>query len=230
MKISEGKQVIVTFETIDIEEFYVFWNSGIPWCKNHAMFTSYLIFETINIIKTGKFPLLLFLSLCHLYHYHSLKIYHCKRQGSHRNGKRKISVKWKILVRHTSFFFSPDRYSSASVEMVYNARTKVWFGTVIIINRKICFWHSHTIFGTWMYHYGTMCHIHSWTLSVLDFCPQYQNDIEHCEFVRARLSLLFDTAIPNLAHGYRHETRCCLHSWPLYDLDLWPIFGWRGYP
>ena len=61
--------------------------------------------------------------------------------------------------------------------MVYNTRTKVWFGIVIIINRKICFWHIHTIFGTWVYHYGTMCHIHSWTLSVLDFWPQYQNDI-----------------------------------------------------
>ena len=132
------------------------------------MFTSYLIFETINMIKTGNFPLLIFLSLCHLYHYHSLKIYHCKRQGSQRNGKRKISVKWKILVRHTRFFFfSPDSYSSASVEMVYNTRTKVCFGT--LINRKICFWHSHTIFGTWVYHHGTMCHIHSRPLSVLDF-------------------------------------------------------------
>ena len=86
-------------------------------------------------------------------------------------------MKWKILVGHTSFFFSPDSYSSASVEMVYNTHTKVWFGTVIIINRKICFWHIHTIFGTWVYHYGTMCHIHSWTLSVLDFWSQYQNDI-----------------------------------------------------
>ena len=132
MKISEGKQVIVTFETIDIEEFYVLWNSGIHWCKNHAMFTSYLIFETINMIKTGKFPLLIFLSLCHLYHYQSQNLPLQKTiKEVIEMEKRKISVKWKILVRHTRLFF-PDSYSSASVEMVYNTRTKVWFGTVII--------------------------------------------------------------------------------------------------
>ena len=31
---------------------------------------------------------------------------------------------------------------------------------------------------------------------------------------------------------YHHETKCCVHSLPLYDLDLWHIqvCGWRGYP
>ena len=27
---------------------------------------------------------------------------------------------------------------------------------------------------------------------------------------------------------YHHETTCCVNSWPVYDLDLWPICGWRG--
>ena len=27
---------------------------------------------------------------------------------------------------------------------------------------------------------------------------------------------------------YHHETTCCVHSWPLYDLDIWPIYKWGG--
>ena len=46
----------------------------------------------------------------------------------------------------------------------------------------------------------------------------------------ARLSLLFDIGIPRSGIGvYYHETKCCVHSWPLFDLDIWPICGWRGY-
>ena len=34
-----------------------------------------------------------------------------------------------------------------------------------------------------------------------------------------------------LAHGvYHHETTCCVHSWPLYVLDLWPYMWAWGYP
>ena len=33
-------------------------------------------------------------------------------------------------------------------------------------------WHSHTLFGTWVYHHGTMCRVHSWNL--YDLWPQYQ--------------------------------------------------------
>ena len=30
-------------------------------------------------------------------------------------------------------------------------------------------WQSHTLSCTWVYHHGTMCHIHSWTLYDLEF-------------------------------------------------------------
>ena len=41
----------------------------------------------------------------------------------------------------------------------------------------ILLWHWLTIFGTWVYHHGTMCHIHSWHLYLydLDLWPQYKN-------------------------------------------------------
>ena len=29
-------------------------------------------------------------------------------------------------------------------------------------------WHSHTLFGTWVYHHGTICRVHSWPLYDLD--------------------------------------------------------------
>ena len=38
-------------------------------------------------------------------------------------------------------------------------------------------WYSHTLFGTWVYHHGTMCCIHSWILYDLDLWLQYQNYI-----------------------------------------------------
>ena len=35
----------------------------------------------------------------------------------------------------------------------------------------------HPILGTWVCHYGTMCHIHLWPRYDIDFWPQYQNYI-----------------------------------------------------
>ena len=90
-------------------------------------------------------------------------------------------------------------------------------------------WHSHTIFDTWMYHHGTICCIHSWPLYDLDLWPQYQNLYFHHEFKSGKIALLFDIGIPRSGIWvYYHETTCCVHSWPLNDLDIWPICGWRG--
>ena len=35
---------------------------------------------------------------------------------------------------------------------------------------------SHTLFGIWVHHHGTMCCIHSWPLYDLDLWPQYTGD------------------------------------------------------
>ena len=35
-------------------------------------------------------------------------------------------------------------------------------------------WHWLTIFGTWMYHHETMCHVHSWSRYDLELWPQGQ--------------------------------------------------------
>ena len=34
-------------------------------------------------------------------------------------------------------------------------------------------WHSHTLFGTLVYHHGMMCCVHSWTLYDLDLKPPH---------------------------------------------------------
>ena len=39
----------------------------------------------------------------------------------------------------------------------------------------IVLWLSHTMFGTWVYHHGMKCHVHSWPLYDLDLWPQHQN-------------------------------------------------------
>ena len=54
--------------------------------------------------------------------------------------------------------------------------------------------------------------------------PQYQNYIFTMNLSLARLSLFFKIGIENVG------IKVCVPSWPLYDLDLWPICGWRGYP
>ena len=70
---------------------------------------------------------------------------------------------------------------------------------------------------------GMMCCIHLWPLYDLELWPQYRNYIFNMNLSLARSSLLYDTGIPNFdIWVYRHETTC-IHSWPLYDLDLWPI-------
>ena len=87
-------------------------------------------------------------------------------------------------------------------------------------------WHSHTMSGTWVYHHGTMCRVHSGPLLDLDVWPQYQNYISIMHLSRARPSLLLDIGIPNFGIWMYHlETRFWVHSWPLYDLDLWPTCG-----
>ena len=96
--------------------------------------------------------------------------------------------------------------------------------------RFFIFWHSHTLFGTWVYHHGMKCCIHEWTLYDLDIWPLSKSYFHH-GLESSKISLLFDIGIPNFGIWvYHHETTCCVHFLPLYDLDLWPICGWRGYP
>ena len=59
------------------------------------------------------------------------------------------------------------------------SRSIYMFFVIVLCSGHICFvlWHSYTIFGTWVFHHGTMCHIHSWHLYDLDLWPSYQNYI-----------------------------------------------------
>ena len=78
-------------------------------------------------------------------------------------------------------------------------------------------WHiSNTMFGMRVYHHGTMCRTHSWTLYDLDLPSQYDNYIFTMNLSLTWSSLLFDRAIPNFGIWvHHHETKCCVHSWPL---------------
>ena len=85
--------------------------------------------------------------------------------------------------------------------------------------------HSYTLFGKCVYHHGTMCRIHSWTLYDLGLWPQYQNYIFTMVLSLARSSLFFNKGIPNFGIWmYHHETILTL-VWPW----LWPICGWQGF-
>ena len=69
-------------------------------------------------------------------------------------------------------------------------------------------WRSHNLFGTWVYHHGTMCRVHSWTLYDIDLWPQHY-------IFTMDLSLVRCLGIPNFGIWvYHHKTTCCVHSWP----------------
>ena len=90
------------------------------------------------------------------------------------------------------------------------------------------FWHSHTMFFTWVYHHVTMCRVHSCPLYDLDLWPKYHNYIFTMNLSRERSSLSFDIHIQNFGlRVIHHETTCRVHFWPLYDLNLWPLCGWQ---
>ena len=88
-------------------------------------------------------------------------------------------------------------------------------------------WHSHTMFGTWVYPHGMMCH--SWHLYDLDLWVQFQKYFHH-EFESGMVIFAFlhrHTIFWPIV--YNHETTCCVYSWPLYnDIDLWPVCVWQG--
>ena len=51
----------------------------------------------------------------------------------------------------------------------------------------------------------------------------------HNEFETGKIISLFDIVTTNFGIWmYHHETICCVHSWPLFYFDLWPICRWRG--
>ena len=88
------------------------------------------------------------------------------------------------------------------------------------------FWHWNTIFGTWDYHHERMCQVYSWSWYDIDHWPQGQinrfYDMVLCSglsfFVLQHSHTLICTRV------YHHGTMFHIHSWTLYDLDLWPQY------
>ena len=87
-------------------------------------------------------------------------------------------------------------------------------------------WPVTIFYLTFSYHIWHMCksvpYFHD---PLYDLWPQYQICIYTMNLSLARLSFaLWHLSIHNFGiRVYHHETTCCIHSWPFYDLDLWPI-------
>ena len=74
---------------------------------------------------------------------------------------------------------------------------------------------SHTMFGTWVYHHVTMCHVHSWPLYELG--PQYQNHI----FINLSLARLSARWHRHLAYGFTFLT----FVWSWHLTYMWVVGG-----
>ena len=105
-------------------------------------------------------------------------------------------------------------------------------------------WYSHTKFGTWVYHHGMMCNIHSWPLYDLDLWPQY-----HQNYIFTMNLCMGKTVFPLwhrhtklwhgcIAMGQHVWTRCLpsvvfgisnkiffVYLWPLSYLWPWPLIN-----
>ena len=67
-------------------------------------------------------------------------------------------------------WYNFDLWPQGQIYKVYDMALYLWLSFFVL-------WHSHTLFGKWVYHHGTMCRVHSWTLYDLDLWPRYQNYI-----------------------------------------------------
>ena len=77
---------------------------------------------------------------------------------------------------------------------------------------------SLIMFGTWVHHQGIMRRIHTWPWTSL-----YKFYFHH-EFESGKIVFALWHKHTKFWHMFvLHEKTCCVHSWPLYDLDLWPI-------
>lgn len=89
--------------------------------------------------------------------------------------------------------------------------------------RVFVFSHSYTI---WMYYHGTMCREHQWTMYDLDLWSQFQ--IMFSPWIWDLQEYLFsDIGVPNVGIWYITMNQH-VHSWPVFVLDFWLIFGWEG--
>ena len=80
----------------------------------------------------------------------------------------------------------------------FDFKVNLYVFVIVLCSGHICFvlWHSHPIFGTWVFHHGTMCHIGM----TLAFGLHIKIIFSPWICVLARKSLLVDLGIPNLAH------------------------------
>ena len=82
------------------------------------------------------------------------------------------------------------------------------------------------MFGTKVYHHGTMCGVYFLPLYGLALWTQYQHFVFTFYLSLTRSSLLFDIGIPKFGIWVYLTMR--QHVMYILDLDLWPICGWRG--
>ena len=87
-------------------------------------------------------------NFCYLWHWHTIfgtLVYHHERM---------------CQVRSWSWYYV-DLWSQGQIYRVYDKALCSDFSFFVL-------WHSNTLFGTWVYHHGTMWCVHSWTLYDLD--------------------------------------------------------------
>ena len=75
---------------------------------------------------------------------------------------------WEDVSSTFMILYDVDLWPQHQIYRVYDIALSSGFSLFVL-------WHTHTLFGTWVNHHGTMCHIHTWTMFDLDLWLNYQN-------------------------------------------------------
>ena len=74
------------------------------------------------------------------------------------------------------YIHDPDRTLTFDLKIKFIG-LMTWLCVQVSVSFPLTKYDYHTLFGMWVYHHGTMCRVHSWTLYELDRWPQHPNYI-----------------------------------------------------
>ena len=125
---------------------------------------------------------------------------------------------------------SPREENDPDMMLTFDLKVK-FIGFMTWLCVQVTAYLSFDIVILWVYHHGTMCRTHSWPL--FDPDPDLWRQYQKCIFSPWIWpgKILFALWHKHTNFGiwvYYQETTCCVHSWQLFDLDLWPIWGDGG--
>ena len=125
---------------------------------------------------------------------------------------------WLSLCQTTNYYTPRERSSGGYIEITLSVCLSICLSVCADscpAHNFFMVWHWLTIFGTWVYHHGTMCRVHSWSRYDLELWPQGQIyrvfDMFLCPAHNFFMVWHWLTCTIFGTWMYHHETMCRVH-------------------